>query len=408
MTLIDRDGAPVAALLHDPSLDDEPELLAAVDGRGRDRSSRTRGCTSSFALASRNCVARARGWSSVANKERQRLERNLHDGAQQRLVALSLELSLLERRACGRYGCPGAADRARHRDRGVAGGAPRDRSRDPSGRRQRARARSRARAARRSRPGSSAAGGRRRMGGCQRRSRLRRTTSSAKASTNVGKYAQASSATVAVSTRERQCADRGDRRRRRRSRYGSAAADCVGSPTASKRSTADSGSGARAAAAPGSGRRSHARRDRGGQRPTPRRALRACSARADFDVVGCCETADDLMLKVRSYSPDVAIVDIRLPPTHQDEGLQAALEIRTKHPSVGVLVLSQYVEVGSGAQALRGDAPTAPGISSRTGSATSATSSARCVGSPRAARRSIRSSSRRSSPDAATTIRLAP
>ena len=64
---------------------------------------------------------------------------------------------------------------------------------------------------------------------------------------------------------------------------------------------------------------------------------------ADFDVVGCCETAEDLMLKVRSYSPDV---DIRLPPTHQDEGLRAALEIRTSHPDVGVLVLSQYVEVG--------------------------------------------------------------
>ena len=52
------------------------------------------------------------------------------------------------------------------------------------------------------------------------------------------------------------------------------------------------------------------------------------------------------MLKVRSYSPDVAVVDIRLPPTHQDEGLRAALEIRTSHPDVGVLVLSQYVEVG--------------------------------------------------------------
>jgi DNA-binding NarL/FixJ family response regulator len=49
---------------------------------------------------------------------------------------------------------------------------------------------------------------------------------------------------------------------------------------------------------------------------------------------------------VRSYEPDVAIVDIRLPPTHNDEGLRAALEIRSKHPSVGVLVLSQYVEVG--------------------------------------------------------------
>src|SRR4029077_8151725 len=55
---------------------------------------------------------------------------------------------------------------------------------------------------------------------------------------------------------------------------------------------------------------------------------------------------DDLLLKVRSYSPDVAIVDIRLPPTHNDEGLRAALEIRSKHPSVGVLVLSQYVELG--------------------------------------------------------------
>jgi DNA-binding NarL/FixJ family response regulator len=65
-----------------------------------------------------------------------------------------------------------------------------------------------------------------------------------------------------------------------------------------------------------------------------------------FDVVGTCETADDLLLKVRSHSADVAIVDIRLPPTHNDEGMRAALEIRTKHPSVGILVLSQYVELG--------------------------------------------------------------
>ena len=65
-----------------------------------------------------------------------------------------------------------------------------------------------------------------------------------------------------------------------------------------------------------------------------------------FDVVAQCENADDLLLKVRSFSPDVAIVDIRLPPTHNDEGLVAALEIRSQHPSVGVLVLSQYVEVG--------------------------------------------------------------
>ncbi len=65
-----------------------------------------------------------------------------------------------------------------------------------------------------------------------------------------------------------------------------------------------------------------------------------------FDVVGQAGNADELMLKVRSYKPDVAIVDIRMPPTHTDEGLRAAQEIREKHPGTGVLVLSQYVEAG--------------------------------------------------------------
>jgi DNA-binding NarL/FixJ family response regulator len=67
---------------------------------------------------------------------------------------------------------------------------------------------------------------------------------------------------------------------------------------------------------------------------------------AGFEVVGQAGNADELMLKVRSYSPDVAIVDIRMPPTHTDEGLRAAQEIREKHPTCGVLVLSQYVEAG--------------------------------------------------------------
>ena len=67
---------------------------------------------------------------------------------------------------------------------------------------------------------------------------------------------------------------------------------------------------------------------------------------AGFEVVGQCENAQDLLLKVDSFPLDVAIVDIRLPPTHNDEGLQAALEIRKRHPSIGVLVLSQYVEIG--------------------------------------------------------------
>jgi DNA-binding NarL/FixJ family response regulator len=67
---------------------------------------------------------------------------------------------------------------------------------------------------------------------------------------------------------------------------------------------------------------------------------------AGFDVVAQTGSAQDLMLKVRSYSPDVVVVDIRMPPTHTDEGLRAAQEIREAHPDVGVLVLSQYVEPG--------------------------------------------------------------
>ena len=65
---------------------------------------------------------------------------------------------------------------------------------------------------------------------------------------------------------------------------------------------------------------------------------------AGFDVVGQSGTAEDLLLKVRSYAPHVAVVDIRMPPTQTDEGLRAAQEIRAKHPDVGVLVLSQHVE----------------------------------------------------------------
>jgi DNA-binding NarL/FixJ family response regulator len=67
-------------------------------------------------------------------------------------------------------------------------------------------------------------------------------------------------------------------------------------------------------------------------------------ADAGFEIVGQAGNADELLLKVRSWKPDVAIVDIRMPPTHTDEGLRAAKEIRAAHPETGVLVLSQYVE----------------------------------------------------------------
>jgi class 3 adenylate cyclase/CheY-like chemotaxis protein len=65
---------------------------------------------------------------------------------------------------------------------------------------------------------------------------------------------------------------------------------------------------------------------------------------AGFEVAAQSGTADDLLRDVAAHAPDVAIVDLRMPPTHTDEGLQAAKEIRRCHPGVGVLVLSQFVE----------------------------------------------------------------
>ena len=66
---------------------------------------------------------------------------------------------------------------------------------------------------------------------------------------------------------------------------------------------------------------------------------------AGLEVVGQAADGEDLLRKVRAHKPDVAVVDVRMPPTHTDEGLRAAREIRAELPEVGVLVLSQYVEV---------------------------------------------------------------
>jgi DNA-binding NarL/FixJ family response regulator/class 3 adenylate cyclase len=67
-------------------------------------------------------------------------------------------------------------------------------------------------------------------------------------------------------------------------------------------------------------------------------------AEAGFEVVSQAGTAEDLLRHVAMHKPDVAVVDIRMPPTHTDEGLRAAREIRERFPQTGVLVLSQYVE----------------------------------------------------------------
>jgi serine/threonine-protein kinase len=75
-----------------------------------------------------------------------------------------------------------------------------------------------------------------------------------------------------------------------------------------------------------------------------REGLERLLLEAGFDVVGKVGTADELRRKVELARPDVVIVDIRMPPTHTDEGIVAAQELRQSHPEVGVLVLSQHVE----------------------------------------------------------------
>src|SRR5918995_3827039 len=63
-----------------------------------------------------------------------------------------------------------------------------------------------------------------------------------------------------------------------------------------------------------------------------------------FEVAGQAGDAEDLLRKVGAHKPDIAVVDVRMPPTHTDEGLQAAHRIRAEYPDTAVLVLSQYVE----------------------------------------------------------------
>jgi DNA-binding NarL/FixJ family response regulator len=64
----------------------------------------------------------------------------------------------------------------------------------------------------------------------------------------------------------------------------------------------------------------------------------------DIDVVAVATDLASLLASVAESSPDVVLTDIRMPPTHTNEGIQAARQIRTRHPGVGVVVLSQYVE----------------------------------------------------------------
>src|SRR6201985_1541567 len=71
------------------------------------------------------------------------------------------------------------------------------------------------------------------------------------------------------------------------------------------------------------------------------RLLDACE---ETTVVGACSTYDELLAPAPADAPDVVLTDIRMPPTGTDEGIRAAAELRERHPEIGVVVLSQFVE----------------------------------------------------------------
>jgi DNA-binding NarL/FixJ family response regulator len=77
-----------------------------------------------------------------------------------------------------------------------------------------------------------------------------------------------------------------------------------------------------------------------------REGIAALLTRAGVDVVAQTDSPEELLRAIDAHLPDVAIVDVRMPPTQTDEGLRAAHEIRARHPQIGIVILSQHVEVG--------------------------------------------------------------
>jgi DNA-binding NarL/FixJ family response regulator len=83
-----------------------------------------------------------------------------------------------------------------------------------------------------------------------------------------------------------------------------------------------------------------------------REGIVAILRRAGVDVAAQASDAEELQRAVDEHRPDAAIVDIRMPPTHTDEGLRAAADIRERHPGIGIVILSQHVEVGTATRLL--------------------------------------------------------
>ncbi|MCG5213590.1 response regulator transcription factor [Streptosporangium sp. KLBMP 9127] len=87
-----------------------------------------------------------------------------------------------------------------------------------------------------------------------------------------------------------------------------------------------------------------------------REGIAGLLANAGFEVVATVGTADALLQAVGAHEPDIAIVDIRMPPTHTDEGLRAAIQLRHDHPELAILLLSQWVHAGQALDLFRNGA----------------------------------------------------
>jgi DNA-binding NarL/FixJ family response regulator len=83
-----------------------------------------------------------------------------------------------------------------------------------------------------------------------------------------------------------------------------------------------------------------------------REGIASLLRRAGFEVVAEADCAEELLREVDAHKPDVAIVDIRMPPAYDDEGLRAAQEIRARHPETAIVILSQHVDIGTATRVL--------------------------------------------------------
>ena len=395
VTLIERDGAPVAALVHDPSLARRAGA-PRLGHRRRGHHARERPPPGRPAGPRR----RARGVAAPGDRGRAQRSANVsnatsttaHSSAWSRCRSTS---------GVSHDRCSDDADAHRESRSGARPGrelarrAARRRARHPPGGRERARAR---RSRSRSWPRTARS---RSSSTVELDGRLPEPVEVAayyvvsESLANVGKHAHATSASVNVGRAT------GDRSSSRSSTTVSAvptpkaAPDSAGSPTASRRS----------AAASASGRRRGQRHPGQGGDPVRvviaedsvllREGIERLLADNGFEVVGTLRRRPTRCWTWSSTrAPDVAIVDIRLPPTHNDEGLQAALEIRGALPDGRRARALAVPRARPRVEAARRSTPTASATSSRTASATSPSSSRRCGASPTAAPRSTRSSCR--------------